>query len=124
MNKSAADIRKIFDELRTRFDAVDPFDAGVRFAVQEIEGVWLVQRQQLQDHIQKLRELEKDLSQFWKPTKLEICDFDNKESWIVKTIDPEAFSGFEYALDVFLTAFDKFTTDLKEGKLGVVAEET
>lgn len=56
----------------------------------------------------QLRELQKIIDEMfvaWKVKKIEVFDSDTKETWIVKTLDPDKFQAFYDALDKFLVKF-------------------
>lgn len=66
----------------------------------------------------KIRELKKAFIEHCKEEKLEVCNFEDKESWLIVTIDPESYRGFTDALSNFLCAVDELL-----GVLGVGDEK-
>jgi len=68
----------------------------------------------MKNNIENIKEAVKKMLAAWESKKMEVCDFEMKESWIVETLNPEKFHEFYDALDLFLTRFQGFERELRE----------
>ena len=66
--------------------------------------------------LEKFREAIDQMFVAWEIKKLEVYDSETKETWIVKTLDPDKFEQFYDALDLFLRRFAAFQKELRDMK--------